>query len=450
MANFKSSIMRRFALPLVVLSLLALALYGEKIVQAPPRGDRVVIHYWEKWTSEEGEAMRKVVDAFNRSQDRIWVNYLAISGVDQKTLLATAGDVPPDVVGLWDNNVCQFADGMAIHPLDELCEEFGIRADQYIEAYWRICEYRGRIYALPTTPASSALHYNVELFRQAGLDPNDPPETIEELDAYADKIAQKTAGGGFKVAGFMPNEPGWWNWSWALIFGGRWWDGVSKVTALDPRNIRSMEWVAAYSKRYGPGEMHSFRAGFGAFNSPQNGFMAEKLAMVNQGVWMSNFIDNNNKDLKWAAAPFPYPADRPQMRNNTVIGLDVLAIPIGSKHVREAFEFIRFVQTQEGMEMLCLLQKKHTPLTKVSDDFIRSHPNPYIQLFIDLAKSPSAVAAPEIGLWPEFAQEINAAFEAVLLLQKTPREALQDVQNRMQPKLDEYLETLRKREEAAR
>lgn len=440
--------MRRLAVPFLALGLLALAYYGERLVETPPHEGRVVIHYWEKWTGEEGEAMRKVVDEFNRIQDKIWVNYLAISGVDQKSLLAIAGDVPPDVVGLWDNNVSQFADGKAIFALDELCAEVGITKEQYIKAYWDICEYRGKVYALPTTPASSALHYNTDLFENAGLDPAKPPETIEDLDEYAAKIAQKAPGGGFTVAGFMPNEPGWWNWSWALIFGGRWWDGESKVTALDPRNIKSMEWVEGYSKRYGPGQMHSFRAGFGSFDSPQNGFMAQKLAMVNQGVWMSNFIHNNNPNLKWAAAPFPFPADRPDMKNNTVIGLDVVAIPRGSKHVREAFEFIRFLQSQKGMEMLCLLQRKHSPLINVSEEFVRNHPNPYIQLFIDLAKSPSAVSTPEIGLWPEFAQEINAAFESVLLMDKKPRQALQDVQNRMQPKLDEYLHTLKLREAA--
>ena len=37
------------------------------------RNGRLVIQYWEKWTGFEGEAMQDVVDAFNASQDRIWV-----------------------------------------------------------------------------------------------------------------------------------------------------------------------------------------------------------------------------------------------------------------------------------------------------------------------------------------------------------------------------------------
>ncbi|NIR02909.1 MAG: hypothetical protein GTN78_22355, partial [Gemmatimonadales bacterium] len=63
-----------------------------------------------KWTGFEGEAMRAVVDEFNRSQDRVHVDLLTISQIDRKLLLATAGAVPPDVVGLWSANLAAFAD----------------------------------------------------------------------------------------------------------------------------------------------------------------------------------------------------------------------------------------------------------------------------------------------------------------------------------------------------
>ena len=39
-------------------------------------GDRVELEYWEKWTGFEREAMARVVDAFNQSQDRIHVRFL--------------------------------------------------------------------------------------------------------------------------------------------------------------------------------------------------------------------------------------------------------------------------------------------------------------------------------------------------------------------------------------
>ena len=56
--------------------------------------------------------MKQIVDDFNATvgrEEKIFVNYLSMSSVDQKTLLATAAGVPPDVAGVWDNQVRQFA-----------------------------------------------------------------------------------------------------------------------------------------------------------------------------------------------------------------------------------------------------------------------------------------------------------------------------------------------------
>src|SRR5262249_41451306 len=92
--------------------------------------------------------------------------------------------------------------------------------------------------------------------------------------------------------------------------------------------------------------------------------------------------------------------------------------------------------------------RKHTPLIAVSPEFWKNHPNPYIHLFADLARSKNVVAPPQIGIWPEYRDEMNNAFDEIVLLKKTPREALDYVQNRMQPKFDENQERLRLRDES--
>jgi ABC-type glycerol-3-phosphate transport system substrate-binding protein len=92
---------------------------GDQIVSRSDRSDRVTVIYWEKWTGSEGEEMQKVVQAFNRSQDKIFVKYLSISGIDQKTILATAGGNPPDIAGIWESQVFQFADANALTDLSE-------------------------------------------------------------------------------------------------------------------------------------------------------------------------------------------------------------------------------------------------------------------------------------------------------------------------------------------
>jgi ABC-type glycerol-3-phosphate transport system substrate-binding protein len=431
----------------------ATMIYSELLTRHYDPPGPVHVTYWEKWTGFEGDAMRDVVDYYNKSQNKIHVDLLTISGIEQKTLMATAAGVPPDVAGLYGPNVAQYADDHAVMQLDDLCKAGGITPDRYIPAYWDVGVYHNHIYSLPTTPASTALHYNYKMLQAAGYDPQKPPQTIEEMDQMVDKLTKRNSSGQITQSGFIHAEPGWWNWCWGYMFGGRLWDGKSKITANSPENIRAFEWIASYSKKYGPNAIQSFKGGFGSFSSPQNAFLSSKVAMELQGVWMSNFIGKFAPDLagpprEWGAAPFPYPADRPDLANSTLIDEDVLVIPRGSRHVKEAFDFISFVESQKGMEMLCMGQRKHTPLVDVSPEFYAHHPNPFIKLFSTLPRGKNTYFPPKIGIWPEYTSEMNVAFDQVQLLKKTPKEALQDVQDRMQPKLDEYLERLKQRGEA--
>ncbi|AIE84085.1 ABC transporter substrate-binding protein [Fimbriimonas ginsengisoli] len=441
--------MDRGAFTLPALAGVVLLAFGvsEALTKKPDLPGKVHVAYWEKWTDFEFQAMKDVVDDFNRSQDKIQVDILSVSSIQDKTLMAISGNVPPDLAGLYGPNVTQYADDHAVLPLDDMCREAGIKAEQYIPVFWDIGVARGHIYGLPATPGSIALHYNTKMFKEAGLDPDKPPQTFDELFAVSEKLTKVDPSGKVTLAGFLPAEPGWWNWMWGPFFGGRWWDGGTKITANCPENVRAYEWVQQFAKKYGPGQLQSFRSGFGNFSSPQNGFLAEHLAMVPQGVWMYNFIKKFSPNLQWKASPMPHPSDRPDLANGTLVDLDVLCIPRGAKHPKEAFEFIKYVQSQKGMEKLCLGQKKATPLRAVSPGFFEKHPNPFIQLFATLPYSKTLAVAPKLGIWPEYQSEIDSAFDSIMLMQKTPKQALDDIQARMQPKLDQYLTRLKVRGE---
>lgn len=419
---------------------------SEQLTKPAPPDGKVHVAYWEKWTAFEFDAMKKVVDEFNKSQNKIQVDILSISNIEDKTLMAISGRIPPDVVGLYGENVTQYADSHAVITLDELCKEAGIKKEDYIPAYWNVGVVRNKLYALPSTPATTALHYNRGLFKEVGLDPDKPPKTFHELDDMAEKLTKREPNGHVIRTGFMPGEPGWWNWAWGPFFGGKLWDGKSKITFNCPENVEAYTWVQHFSVNWGASALQSFQAGFAnTFSSSNNPFMTGQTAMEIQGVWMYNFIQKFNPQLDWAAAPFP--AAKPNLPDPTVIDLDVLCIPTGAKHPKEAFEFLKFVETQKGLEMLCLGQKKITPLRKVSPGFIEHHPNPFIKLFIKAAYSPTTCAAPKIGIWSQYKDEITNAFSEITLMTKTPKQALDDVNNRMQPMLDQYLARLRARGE---
>ncbi|HEV7300885.1 MAG TPA: extracellular solute-binding protein [Tepidisphaeraceae bacterium] len=445
--------------------ILLLVLCAALLMLVGPRGnasvpdDRVVVDYWEKWTGNEESQMRQIVDAFNDTVGRdkgIFVRYLSTSSVNQKTLIATAAGVPPDIAGLWTPNVPQFAAMDALEPLDELAAAHGITAATYKPVFWEGCKYDGKLYALVSTPYNVALHYNKDLFakradalRAAGLDPDRAPRTLSELDAYASALDEVDARGNIIRTGYLPLEPGWYLDYTCLWFGGNWWDERNKrFTFTDPAVIRSYEWVQSYSKKLGKDAMTEFRTGFGGFDSPQNPFVAGTVAMVKQGTFMANFIHNlkPSMDGQWAAAPFP--AAVPGLDDVTYCTADVLVIPRGARHKNEAFEFIAYVNRQDVMEKLCNLHCKTSPLANVSETFMTTHRNPHIRLFERLAASPNAHTSPPVPILPEVGAELNNFVQRLALLQTTPEEGLKEVQATLQAKYDQFMQRQQQRRDA--
>ena len=413
---------------------------------------RVRITYWEKWSGFEGQAIRDAVDHFNRMQDRIYVQLVIQGDITQKIRTATAGGNPPDLAGLYSFDVPVFAAQNALIALDDMLAEAGIGEHTYVPAYWRLCRYRSRTWALPTTPSTWALHWNRRLFREAGL-PDRAPRTLQELDEFARRLTRRDSDGHITQVGFMPTEPGWWKWPWGFWFGGRLWNGRDRLTFNSPENLAAMEWIRSYVDEYGYEALHRFKKTLGGFSSVDNGFFNGRVAMEIQGVWMARFVQRYAPSgFEYGVAPFPSAV--PGVGNVTVAEADVIGIPRGARHPREAFEFLRFMASPEGMEILCRGQGKHSPLRNHSANWYVGHPNPYLRVFEDLAgtggqaggayvENPNCFRIPPIGIWRECNQAWGRAFDDVWTRTRTPREALDELQEQMQRRLDHELSRAR-------
>ncbi len=162
--------------------------------------------------------MQIIVDDFNRTvgrEKKIFVNCLTISEIEQRTLVATAAGVPPDVAGVTDEQIVPFAAQDALEPLDELAAAHGIARDTYKPVCWDGCVYEGHLWALPSTPASVALHYNKRVLhenaralRDAGFDPDHIPTTLAEFDRFARVLDRKDAAGKIIRSGYLPDGAG--------------------------------------------------------------------------------------------------------------------------------------------------------------------------------------------------------------------------------------------------
>src|SRR6185503_10834009 len=245
-----------------------------------------------------------------------------------------------------------------------------------------------------------------------------------------------------EVMGFLHSEPGHWPQVWGYFFGGTLWDGGDRLTFDSPPNIRAYQWVQSYAKEYGPAELQTLRSSFGSVSSAQNAFLSGKVAMALQGIWMANYIATYNPKMQWGAAPFPSADEGSEPI--ALANADVLVIPRGARHPREAFAFIAYMAEQKPLEKLCLGQGKNTPLVDVSPDFYARHTNPYIRMFQELAHSPRTVHFPNLSVWQQYRFEAFNAFERIWLMQATPAEALHDATARAQRAWD------RERERRAR
>ncbi|NUR89465.1 MAG: extracellular solute-binding protein [Nonomuraea sp.] len=78
----------------------------------------------------------------------------------------------------------------------------------------------GKVYGLPTEAYAAGLVYNRELFEKAGLDPDKPPATWDEVRKDAKVIAEKTGVAGFGMHA-TTNTGGWMLTTLTYAFGGR-------------------------------------------------------------------------------------------------------------------------------------------------------------------------------------------------------------------------------------
>ena len=441
----------RSAILLLVLGLpaaLLLALGPSGRVDVP--SDRVLVRYWEKWTGVEALVMQRIVDRFNATvgaEKKIWIEYNAVSNVDQRMLVATAGGDPPDVAGLFDYIVAQFADQGALMPLDDLVREYGIDETAFKPVWWRIGTYDGRLYALPSTPYTIALYYNRRLFREADLDPDRPPQTTAELNKFAEKLtrAESDPDGRPRITqlGFTtsPGMLGWWHWIWAEFFGDPLWNG-ERFTIDTPEGHAMADWLRQFRDDLGNEAVLKFEGAAGAIEGAQNPFLSERLAMVFQGPWMSNWIGKYTPNLDYAVAPFP--SSTPD-RHYSFASTDVFVIPAGAKHPREAMVFLSYMLRQDVLEELCREHGKVSPFREPGPDFYKTHANPFIRVFDEMAASPDAFGYPQMPMWAETSAEMLKMHENILRGVREPHDAVRDAQQRVDRVVEDYQRMAAKR-----
>ena len=204
-----------------------------------------------------------------------------------------------------------------------------------------MARYEERLYAMPFLLVVNVLYYNKRAFAAAGLDPNRPPRTLEELAEDAIKLTRRDAQGRITQLGIAPPSDAASFFLISSLFGGSLVDpATGRITTDDPANIAAARWYKNLVDRLGGIEqVQAFTSGFGQYQGPNNPFFVGKVAMMVSGEFTPYWIGRYAPQLPYGIAAIPPPASHPENTGLVVFGADDFCIPAESRHPKEAWDF---------------------------------------------------------------------------------------------------------------
>jgi ABC-type glycerol-3-phosphate transport system substrate-binding protein len=178
----------------------------------------------------------------------------------------------------------------------------------------------GKIYAVPAKSIYAvALHYNRDLFTQAGLDPDKPPTTWDQVREDAKAIHDKTGVAGYAMMA-LDNAGGWQLAAGANSRGGviEKYDGTDYTATLDDPAVKEhLQWL--HDLKWEDGSLlDRTDLGWGEINTE---FAAGNLAMYTSGSDVYNSLVEANgvtKDWGYGLTAIPTSGDGGALTGGTM------------------------------------------------------------------------------------------------------------------------------------
>ena len=157
--------------------------------------EQVTIQYWHQGTSQaDTEFTQKCIDSFEEKYPYIKVEATGMSSTisDQETKLnaAVLSDTYPDVIQLVLAEVGSRGALGDFEKLDGYVEGWEEKEDLFDSAY-EMGKYQGEQVALGIFPNPQVYAFRKDKFVEAGLDPENPPATWEELKNAALALTER-------------------------------------------------------------------------------------------------------------------------------------------------------------------------------------------------------------------------------------------------------------------
>ncbi len=315
---------------------------------------------WD-WHAPRMEVLKPKLDEYSKLYPEIEFKTMIVSGDEYwKKLLAgiMAGQAPADIIEFHNAQTTRFVEFLeplpeSIFPLDEMREVY-YNFDQGF-VLWD-----GKSYFLPGGLMAPIVYYNVDMWKESGLDVT--PKTWEEFRQVAKKLTRYDGKGNVQIAGttFGSYLPLIWE-DMKYQLGG--WMYTEDGKAADPSWVEEPGIKSLTFLRDLMFEDKVTEPGFLDFTEA---FGTQRAAMIYGWAWVTGFLNFNYPELKYAV--FTLPTWTGEMtpavsRNNYECDYAVLkTVPEEKKE--EAFKFLKWLYTQDDFLVKLNQEMGRVPATK--------------------------------------------------------------------------------------
>ena len=273
--------------------------------EAAPAVEVIEIEYWQYNFGARVNAMNQLIANFEAANPNIKVVHNAdipYPEFPDKIAASVPAGVGPDVATLFYGWQSVWIDAGYLVPLPE--DAFppamvGERFSPMVQASF----VEGTLYTLPTAVRALALFYNKDLMADAGLDPESPPATLDELADQAVACTQRDDEGSLVVEGFVADPDAqdhhWFREVLVRQFGGvPYSDDNSEVLYNDEAGLQAWNYLLAFHTELATGDRD-------LFDGSTNAFVGGHVCFHVDGSFRLGTIAENNPEMNFGVAELP-------------------------------------------------------------------------------------------------------------------------------------------------
>ena len=177
---------------------------------------RVTVTFWHSFTQATRPALNKLIERFHEEHPNIRLEAQYIPTGDalvQKLITSVQSGTAPDISWIHSHYMGDLVQADAVYQMSHFIEGPNGLADSIVaDIYPSLIQYaswQGTMYSMPMEATNLGIVYNKDHFRAAGLDPERPPQTWDELREYCRKLRYDRNGDGRneRIGFFVPAVP---------------------------------------------------------------------------------------------------------------------------------------------------------------------------------------------------------------------------------------------------